>query len=183
MWNWIAFQLSESSFLLRVLLWWAKHFPYEPLPGYMDRWWLVKPGGFWNMLLPPMRFHHILREDNDRHPHDHPWAFRSLILKGGYLEELLTPLFSRTRHPIESYFCGHIAGPVEPLWGDTFSRRAGTSHSFNLGDYHRITAVTKGGVLTLVILGEKQTHWGFLVDGEKVHWKYYFAHQNQEIPW
>lgn len=33
--------------------------------------------------------HHILRSDEDRDPHDHPWHFASLILWGGYKEEWL----------------------------------------------------------------------------------------------
>lgn len=30
--------------------------------------------------------HHFLRSDNDRHYHDHPWSYISLIFKGGYWE-------------------------------------------------------------------------------------------------
>ena len=32
--------------------------------------------------------HHFLRSDQDRDLHDHPWHFTSLILWGGYVEEL-----------------------------------------------------------------------------------------------
>lgn len=46
---------------------------------YMRRWVLRTP---WFML----RVHHILRGDNERHFHDHPMDFVSLILRGGYVE-------------------------------------------------------------------------------------------------
>lgn len=46
---------------------------------YMRRWVVKTP---WFLL----RLHHILRGDNDRHFHDHPFDFVSLILKGGYIE-------------------------------------------------------------------------------------------------
>jgi hypothetical protein len=64
----------------------------------MDRFWLVEPDRYpgsdgdlrtsrtpWlARLLPPMRFHLIWERDQDRHPHDHPWEFQTLILEGGY---------------------------------------------------------------------------------------------------
>jgi hypothetical protein len=33
--------------------------------------------------------HHILRSDDDRDSHDHPWAFTSMILAGSYREKIL----------------------------------------------------------------------------------------------
>lgn len=32
--------------------------------------------------------HKICRSDADRHPHNHPWNFKSLILWGGYIERI-----------------------------------------------------------------------------------------------
>lgn len=46
---------------------------------YMRRWVLMTRWG-------GIRIHHILRSDNDRHFHDHPMSFLSLILVGGYKE-------------------------------------------------------------------------------------------------
>lgn len=46
---------------------------------YMRRWVIKTP---WFLL----RLHHIMRSDNDRHFHDHPFDFTSLILRGGYVE-------------------------------------------------------------------------------------------------
>jgi hypothetical protein len=46
---------------------------------YMRRWTVTTP---WFSL----RLHHILRSDLDRHHHDHPFSFVSLILRGGYVE-------------------------------------------------------------------------------------------------
>lgn len=33
--------------------------------------------------------HHILKADEDKHPHSHPWSFVAVILKGGYREGLI----------------------------------------------------------------------------------------------
>jgi len=32
--------------------------------------------------------HHFHRSDNDRHVHDHPWSFFTLLLSGGYWEHI-----------------------------------------------------------------------------------------------
>lgn len=45
----------------------------------MRRWVLKTP---WFLL----RLHRIMRSDNDRHFHDHPFDFMSFILRGGYVE-------------------------------------------------------------------------------------------------
>lgn len=46
---------------------------------YMRRWTFSTP---WGML----RLHNILRSDSREHFHDHPFDFKSVILKGGYTE-------------------------------------------------------------------------------------------------
>ena len=33
--------------------------------------------------------HHIMRSDAERHLHDHPWSFVSIILRGGYREHTM----------------------------------------------------------------------------------------------
>ena len=47
---------------------------------YLVRWSL-DAGRFGSVKL-----HHILRSDDDRDLHDHPWSFVSVILRGGYWE-------------------------------------------------------------------------------------------------
>jgi hypothetical protein len=52
-------------------------------PGgpYMRRWWIIPRNRFLNIYL-----HQILRDDDDRALHDHPWWNVSIILRGGYFE-------------------------------------------------------------------------------------------------
>jgi hypothetical protein len=52
----------------------AKH-----INDYMHRWLVRTP---WFTL----RIHHILRSDNERDLHDHPFDFTSFIFKGSYTE-------------------------------------------------------------------------------------------------
>jgi hypothetical protein len=115
--------------------------PFFHLGGYMRRWWFIRPMG------PraadglrrgyAVRLHHILRADADLVLHDHPIDFRTIILRGWYIEE---DAFGEERVLMR---------------GDTKASRAET--------LHRINRVSSGGVWTLFIMGAKRIHWGFMV--------------------
>src|SRR4029077_8960861 len=92
---------------------------------YMRRWTIRTP---WGML----RLHHILRSDHDRHFHDHPMSFASLILTGGYIE----------------YRPGGISRCCWP--GSVVFRRA--------EDLHRIELL-KESAWTLVVTGPIRRQW------------------------
>lgn len=92
---------------------------------YMTRW--VLDIGFGSL-----RVHHFHRSDDDRHLHDHPWWFLSLILRGGYEEitesgtEKVSPfrfVFRRASHRHAVRLLGHscwtvvLTGPVSRTWG------------------------------------------------------------------
>ncbi|NMX77763.1 hypothetical protein HBO23_32870 [Pseudomonas sp. WS 5532] len=153
-WAWAAERLGQDERLRNKLFRYAASFPYEPLPGYMKRWWLVRPTRItWLRRLQPftVRFHWIEREDRDPHCHDHPWAFRTLILHGWYTEELMSN-------------DGSISSK---------NRIAGDSYRRELGQFHRISRVSPGGVLTLVIIGKKRDSWGFKVEDARIDWRSY----------
>lgn len=128
---------------------------------YMYRWWLFNPYPHgsdgarrrWGDWLPSIRIHRIMREDRDRHLHDHPWNARTFILRGWYIEE----------RP-------HL------FWRTCFiTRTAGDTAALGFGQYHRINEVSEGGVWTLFVTGRKRGTWGFLVDGVKVPWRKYLG--------
>lgn len=48
---------------------------------YMLRWWLISPNRFFNIYL-----NHVLRSDDDRALHDHPWWSLSIMLHGKYVD-------------------------------------------------------------------------------------------------
>lgn len=86
--------------------------------------------------------HFIYREDLDRDPHDHPWNFASLILRGGYTEELhKNPHTGRAGAEQASY----------ERW---------SFHKFPLHHAHRIRHV-EPGTATLMFVGPKCRTWGF----------------------
>lgn len=151
----LAQSLARNQWLVDILLARAQRTPYRHLPGYMDRNWLFNPYDEpTHTTLHPWlpysgRFHLIHRPDSDRHKHDHPWDARTLVMRGWYDEERED--------------------------GKIYRRRAGDTATLKFGEYHRIVAVSPGGVLTLFITGPYQGTWGFLVDGKKVPWREYLG--------
>jgi hypothetical protein len=111
-----------------------------------------------------IRIHHIMREDGDRDPHDHPWNARTIILKGHYLEIRDNPEFE----PMLPTHQGNQ--PTKILL-----RRPGATAALGFEEYHRICEVAPGGTWTLFISGPWRGVWGFRVNGVKVPWRAYLS--------
>jgi len=107
-------------------------------PGYMHRWYLIPRNRFFNIYL-----HKIIRSDDDRALHDHPWWSVSLLLKG----KLLELLKDRERFP---------------------KRFIPVVRSAELA--HRLV-VLDGPVWTVFITGPRIREWGFYCPKGWVHWK------------
>lgn len=104
-------------------------FRRSDITDYMQRWIFHTPFG-------TLRVHKILRSDDDRHLHDHPWSFASLILRGRYFD--VFPGGSRSYRP-----------------GDVNVK----SHE----DLHKLVVI-EGPVWTLVVTGPKRKSWGFVTE-------------------
>jgi hypothetical protein len=133
-------------------------------PGKRSRWDLNsrfvigQPGNpmmeRWRLLQTPwlgIYVHFIYREDLDPIPHDHPWQFRSFVLRGGYTE---------------------YAWPDARVSGDNelHNWRRWSLHRFPLAAAHRIVSV-KPKTVTLVLVGRKRRSWGFWNDGTWVDYR------------
>ncbi len=77
--------------LLRAhIAWTARHPmdfripPDKTVPAYMHRWWRIPRNWALNIY-----YHIVLRSDDDRALHDHPWWNFSLVLEGGYYEHTI----------------------------------------------------------------------------------------------
>ncbi|MEJ8652790.1 hypothetical protein WKI65_33190 [Streptomyces sp. MS1.AVA.3] len=86
------------------------------------------------------------RGGDQAHPHDHPWAFRSHVLLGGYEEDRYIPQ----------------GGQVVPNLG--FSHASGTVNELPLAVYHDVTEVHEPDrTLTLMVCAAGTTgQWGYL---------------------
>lgn len=86
--------------------------------------------------------HKINTPDGDRHPHDHPFNFWSLILKGGYNEHVIDPEF-RTKVHRRGWF---------------------SFHKMPKTHFHSITRLLSVPTWTLIFVGARTQDWGFLTD-------------------
>lgn len=100
----------------------------------MVRWRLVQTPWF------GVYVHFIYREDLDPVPHDHPWVFWRMVLRGAYREHYL----------------------ADPAGGMILPReiRRLRPERFPVKHAHRITEV-EDGTVSLVVVGRKRRVWGF----------------------
>lgn len=104
--------------------------------------------------------HNILRSDDDRELHDHPWDFTVRILEGGYIEHVLGG--SKVRVP-----------------GDVIRHAA--------EDMHRVELIDGRPAWTFVICGPKRRQWGFQAEDGWVDADTFLtckeSERNATIPW
>lgn len=110
-----------------------------PSCPYVIRWRIETPIG-------SVRLHHWLAPDDDRAPHDHPWAFTTFVLKGGYTD--------------------HSPAGDEHLRAPAVRHRAATHQHTVFPD--------EGGCWTVIVTGPKIRKWGFWVKGKFVKMNKYF---------
>lgn len=159
----------------------AQTTPYFPLNHedgrlYMGRWWLlpkwmleITDDDEGSRCLRPkkwlpfgLRIHHIATADYDRHLHDHPFTFISLLLRGWYVEQ----------RPIQIDPCFETDGDTETC--NTTYRKTGSIALRRAVARHAINKVSPGGCWTLVLTFNKVQWWGFYTPAGKVHWQEYF---------
>lgn len=134
----------------------------EQKQDYLRRWSLWLPFG-WSIKL-----HQILRADDDRCSHDHPWSFLRIILWGGYTEEF------RHERPSDTGYGVHVSSGTQTLksWRPWAPWRVYLcSGSFR----HRITALSGKSSWTLVVCGPKVREWGFFTNSGFMPWKSFVA--------
>lgn len=125
---------------------------------YLRRWYLMR-----FPKLFSLRLHHILLPDTDRHPHDHPWPFVSIILRGGYDEVWSEGAdeFRRTYKHLWSWSTAKVRKTVRRI-----------SHH-NSTDLHQIVRFHRGSTWSLFITGPEKRVWGFQTEDGWMDWKRY----------
>ena len=111
---------------------------------YLTRWWLLGS----NESRYALMLHKMHRPDDDSCHHDHPWSFFTLVLWGGYVEEVTVPGGVKVRNN----------RPGMLLW-----RRA--EHT------HRIASLPRGVCYTLLLRMKKRRKWGFHTPQGWIGWR------------
>lgn len=106
------------------------------------RWFLVTP---WFSV----RIHNILRSDNDRHLHDHPFNYATLILSGGYWE--------------------HLADGSKTWYGP------GSFRTARADTLHRLELPNNSTTWSFFMMGKRKRDWGFQTEKGWVDHKTYLG--------
>jgi hypothetical protein len=106
---------------------------------YLKRWCI-------NFIAFSIRLHHWIASDDDRFQHDHPWAFITFVLKGGYTD-------------------------VSPQGKQRMGKWA---IAFRPALHRHTVQVDKGGSWTIMITGPQTRNWGFWVKDKFVKANTYF---------
>lgn len=133
--------------------------------------------------------HCILRSDDDRDLHDHPWNFWSLILRGTYREYVPVdwpPSFTFGK----GEGCHMITKSKVCSPGSLARHKARDAHRLELG---MVTVFDPVGpavvpvlpyrykpVWTLFLHGPRKREWGFYTPQGWIHWKKYVERDHQK---
>lgn len=119
---------------------------------YLVRWRIVQTPLF------AIYLHDLLEPDTDRDPHDHPFDFISIILRGGYTERVWP----------------EIREAVIGLHELIYVRRwlPGSVHKMTMEKAHMITRV-RPGTKSLILCGPRRRNWGFWTAEGFVPWQEY----------
>lgn len=113
---------------------------------YMNRWWVIPRNRWFNVYL-----HQVLRDDDDRALHDHPWINLSIVLKGGYWEVM----------PENRPSLSWPVPPTRTKWrgpGSIVLRWPTSAHRLVVG---AVGMEGRGPCWSLFITGPKMREWGF----------------------
>lgn len=120
---------------------------------YLIRWWVIPRNKWFNIYL-----HNMVRDDEDRALHDHPWLNASVILRGGFWE--VVPSKAR-------------AGYEQLKWrkpGQVVFRRAKSAHRLMLQ-----TGPSRVPSWSLFITGPVVRKWGFHCPQGWIPWEKFVA--------
>lgn len=120
---------------------------------YLERYYLFLKD---RKRFPFNIFLHKFLKGDPHDPHDHPWGYATLILKGGYYEWI--PQFNSN---------GEMIGEIR-YW-----RGPGHFRICKANSYHRVELKPGVTAWTLFMPGPQKREWGFLVKNLWVHYGSY----------
>ncbi len=104
----------------------------------------------WRLFSCPwfgIYIHKIYRTDNDKHPHNHPWKFTSIVLGGEFQET-------------DKY------NELLPI------RKFGSIYTLDTEDFHRMY-ISEPSTVLILTGGRKHDSWGYWTEDGFVDWETY----------
>lgn len=156
--------------MLKTIKRWLGYHGNRQIGTYIDRWYIVPPQ--WKLPIC-VRLQHIKRADKERVPHNHPYAFKSIVVKGWYDEQQVVD-----HYPGE---CGNHLFRNRHVHHGRFKLFVIAKERF-----HRIVRVSSGGVWTLIWHPRNVTQegWGYLgEDGQIIPHDEYVRPPGYDLPY
>jgi len=158
--------------MIKVFKRWINHHTNRQIGTYMDRWYIIPPA--WNLPIC-VRLQHIKRADAERIPHNHPYAFKSVVLKGWYVEDQVQDFTELAPGSDQKVF------DVRAIHHTPFK-------VFQIAQekYHRLVNMSEGGVWTLIWHPRKakESAWGYLdEDGTHIPHDEYVRPPGYDLPY
>lgn len=153
-----------------MLNWWKHYDIMKTVDGaetlYLRRYFIFRSKLF-NIFL-----HYIPQPDTDPDPHNHPWNFFGVVLRGGYYEKLYSPinLVEGQQSLLTDFGKSYLQIVLE---SPEFLDRGMFSAAYRPSErYHQITYV-KPNTWTLIFTGPVKNEWKFLTKDGPVMWRKY----------
>lgn len=120
----------------------------------------------WRLIVTPwfgISIHHIMLPDGDTNPHNHPYWFVAIPLKGGYYEQYYE-------------YSDNKGNPHKHPFVGSERRSLRNWNLMPLNRFHRIvTLANHKPAWTLMIHGPRKPEWGFMTPRGYVESSVYFA--------
>lgn len=123
---------------------------------YMLRWWVIPRNKVFNIYL-----HRILRSDDDRALHDHPWACMTLLLSG-YYDDVV---------PVDPAQPAGELRRIPVYQGDLHFRGLHAAHRLEIPPYYPPEKAPE--TWSLFFTGPVMKPWGFFCKSGWKPWKKY----------
>lgn len=158
--------------MLQTIKRWLSHHKNHQIGTYMDRWYIIPPQ--WGLPIS-VRLQHLKRADTERLHHNHPYAFKSIVLKGWYLEDQVKGIHELSPGNLRKVF------DIEQVMHSRFKL-------FRIAQkqYHRIIGMPLDGVWTIIWHPRKpqQYEWGYLAeDGTHIPHADYVRPPGYDLPY
>jgi hypothetical protein len=138
---------------------------------YLRRFYIFRSRWF-GLNFGDIYLHNIVRSDDDQDPHDHPWGFRGIVLRGGYTDERWYWAEYRCIPPTtkKGVRLGPVRESVEPF---QFIRRV-AEHIHRV----RLNSGPQGDetqAWTLIFTSAYARDWHFITENGPVFWRRYLG--------
>ena len=135
--------------------------------NYLVRWSWRLPLFGWSIKV-----HHIIRPDDDRCDHTHPWAFIRIILSGGYTETQSRTEFIEAQAEVHTAVRKTVTVEIKPWrpWAPWRVYVCGPEFTHRILR-HRLDS----GTWSLILCGRKTRLWGFWTKDGWMDWRKFLS--------